>query len=68
MIKNERYKDAWGWWGTDHNNNNPDRDTKTWYSLKCFKCESENGKENWMPAVATGACAWCGYNPTEDEK
>ena len=27
--------------------------------IKCFEC----GKENWAMAVATGQCAWCGYNP-----
>jgi hypothetical protein len=24
---------------------------------RCFKCR----KENWAPAVASGQCAWCGY-------
>lgn len=26
---------------------------------RCFEC----GRENYAPAVATGQCAWCGYNP-----
>jgi len=32
---------------------------------KCFNC----GRENWALAVATGRCAWCGYdaNPEEEE-
>lgn len=25
----------------------------------CFKC----GRQNYAIAVATGRCAWCGYNP-----
>ena len=26
--------------------------------IRCFKC----GKENYAAAVATGSCAWCGYD------
>lgn len=28
------------------------------YLVRCPKC----GKENWAPAVASGQCAWCGFN------
>lgn len=31
------------------------------YLLRCFACGGEHGRENWMPAVATGTCAWCGW-------
>ena len=26
--------------------------------IRCPKC----GKENWAPQVASGYCAWCGFN------
>ena len=26
--------------------------------IRCPKC----GKENWAPQVASGNCAWCGFN------
>lgn len=29
--------------------------------VKCFQC----GRENYGPTVATGHCAWCGYNPNK---
>ena len=29
--------------------------------MRCPKC----GKENWAPHVATGTCAWCGYDAHE---
>lgn len=31
------------------------------YLVRCFACENERGTENYMPAVATGQCAWCGW-------
>ena len=30
------------------------------FLVRCFKCEPENGVENWAMAVASGKCAWCG--------
>ena len=38
-------------------------DGKT-YLVKCTKC----GKENYGPAVASGICAWCGFDANEKEK
>lgn len=28
------------------------------YLQRCFKC----GRENWAPRVASGICAWCGFD------
>lgn len=30
--------------------------------IRCFEC----GKENYTPAVATGSCAFCEYDPNLD--
>lgn len=30
----------------------------SWYLVRCHQC----GKENYAMAVATGICAWCGYD------
>jgi hypothetical protein len=36
------------------------------YLVRCFVCgEKERGVENYLPWVATGVCAWCGWH--EDE-
>lgn len=34
------------------------------YLVRCYACDSERGRENWGPVVASGQCAWCGW--TED--
>ena len=34
------------------------------YMVRCPKCH----KENWLPAVATGQCAWCGYKKEKDKE
>lgn len=31
------------------------------YLVRCFECDKVLGKENYLPAVATGQCAWCGW-------
>ena len=31
--------------------------------IRCFKC----GRENWAMAVASGQCAWCGYDANGEE-
>jgi hypothetical protein len=39
------------------------------YLVRCFVCDTERGLENWSPAVATGACAWCGWaQPVADRE
>ncbi len=38
------------------------------YLVRCFSCGGEYGKENYMPAVATGRCAWCGWEEQHDRK
>lgn len=37
------------------------------YLLRCFKCVPEYGRENWGPHVASGKCAWCGWEDNENE-
>lgn len=29
------------------------------FLVRCHRC----GKENYLPAVASGQCAWCGFSP-----
>ena len=31
------------------------------YLMRCFVCDPE-GRENYSVAVASGQCAWCGWN------
>lgn len=31
------------------------------FLVRCFNCEPQNGRENYLPAVASGQCAWCGW-------
>ena len=31
--------------------------------VRCFEC----GRENYVMAVSSGYCAWCGYNANEGE-
>ena len=32
------------------------------YLVRCFACsESERGRENYVMAVSSGQCAWCGW-------
>jgi ribosomal protein L37E len=33
-------------------------DDGKYYMVRCPKC----GRENYSMSVATGICAWCGYN------
>lgn len=33
------------------------------YMEYCPKCK----KENYVPAVATGQCAWCGYKAVKED-
>jgi hypothetical protein len=40
------------------------------YLVRCFACDSVGGTENYLPAVASGCCAWCGWcqpKTAEDE-
>lgn len=38
------------------------KDGERVYLERCFAC----GKENWAPAVASGRCAWCGYEAKKE--
>jgi len=39
------------------------------FMVRCFVCDPEHGKENYLPAVASGQCAWCGAKvEIEDEE
>lgn len=31
------------------------------FLVRCFICNPEEGKENWVGAVASGRCVWCGW-------
>lgn len=31
------------------------------YLVRCFECAPEHGRENWAMNVASGTCAWCGW-------
>lgn len=35
--------------------------------LICMIRRFECGRENWAPAVVTGCCAWCGYDPNKKQ-
>lgn len=30
------------------------------YLVRCYKCDPVRGRENYLPAAASGKCAWCG--------
>lgn len=32
------------------------------YLVRCPKCKMEN----WMPAVSSGTCCWCGFNANKE--
>ena len=36
------------------------------FLVKCFACNSEIGRENYAPIVATGQCAWCGWKEEDN--
>ncbi len=29
------------------------------FLVRCFACEPERGRENWVMAVSSGVCVWC---------
>lgn len=35
------------------------------YLVRCFVCDPERGRENYMAAVSAGVCAWCGWSEKE---
>jgi hypothetical protein len=37
------------------------------YLVRCYACEPKYGRENYMPAVASGQCAWCGWGEKRSE-
>ena len=43
-----------------------DKDGKL-FLVRCFVCDPENGRENWLPGVASGKCAWCGWEENYKE-
>jgi len=38
------------------------------FLVRCYVCGGEHGKENYAPAVATGCCAWCGWEECKEER
>ena len=37
------------------------------YLVRCFACDPVRGRENYIPAAATGKCAWCGWEESNHE-
>ena len=37
------------------------------YLVRCYNCW-DTGRENWACAVASGICAWCGWDPDDEPK
>lgn len=33
------------------------------YLVRCYVCAPDRGRENYLPAAASGRCAWCGAGP-----
>ena len=31
------------------------------YLVRCYECEPDEGRENYLIAVASGQCAWCAW-------
>ena len=52
------------------NNREPNFHSKgKFFLVRCFVCsDSPRGRENYMPAAASGTCAWCGAEEEEPEK
>lgn len=42
-------------------------DIGTLFLVRCFNCDRERGRENWMPVVSKGRCAWCGWKENRHE-
>ena len=40
-------------------------DDGQFYLVRCFVCDSRHGRENYLPSVALGTCAWCGWGMPE---
>lgn len=38
------------------------------YLVRCFSCDPVMGRENYIPATATGRCAWCGWEESGHER
>ena len=50
----------------DRNSNFRDENGKL-FLVRCFNCDPEYGRENYVPAVASGQCAWCGWKEEDEE-
>ena len=37
------------------------------YLVRCYACDSENGRENYAMLVSSGTCAWCGWKDIDNE-
>lgn len=51
----------------DNGRNFRDDDGKL-YLTRCYACEPDHGRENYLPAVASGVCAWCGWHEMRKEQ
>jgi len=36
------------------------------FLIRCFVCEPKFGRENYLPAVASGKCAFCGWKENKN--
>lgn len=36
------------------------------FLVRCYVCEPTRGRENYGPSVATGQCAWCGWEESAE--
>jgi hypothetical protein len=38
------------------------------YLIRCYVCDPTHGQENYITAVASGQCAWCGWKESKQTK
>jgi len=38
------------------------------FLVRCYACNPEHGRENYVCAVAHGQCAWCGWTETAESE
>lgn len=37
------------------------------FLVRCFNCGGDYGRENYLPAVASGECEWCNWSKEKAE-
>lgn len=53
-----------------HRNLSPPNFTENgqFYLVRCFECGGAMGTENYIPLVASGQCAFCGWHPDKENE